>query len=202
MTIAVRGAAARLALASLLLAGTAVAVAPLRASASVGTGVGATPIVLSETAQPGQSYTLPALYLVNTGTETSQYAVRVARLEQGGQRDVPASWIVVPSSAVSLAPKAAANVPLTLKVPADATAGDYMTDVVAGTTAGGSGSPGASLGAQAATQLHFSVGSGSGWLPWPPPRWAQLALLAVVVIGGLGLGVRRSGFRIHVERSR
>src|SRR5690348_9021901 len=113
---AVRGALARLALGTIVVGAAALAAAPLRAGASVGTGVGADPIVLSETAHAGQSYTLPALYLVNTGTETSQYAVRVARLEQGKQRNVPASWIVVPTRPISLAPKEATNVPLTLDV--------------------------------------------------------------------------------------
>jgi hypothetical protein len=197
---AVRGALARLALGTIVL-GSAVLAAPLRAGASVGTGVGADPIVLAETAHAGQSYTLPALYLVNTGTETSQYAVRVLRLDQGKQRNVPASWIVVPTRPISLAPKAATNVPLTLDVPADAAAGDYMTDVVAGTVAAAGGSAGASVGTQAATQLHFSVGAGNGWLPWPPPDWALVVLLAaaVVVLGRLAV---RSGLRIHVERTR
>jgi hypothetical protein len=196
----VRGAAVRLALGGAAVAAAAVAAAPLGASASVGTGVGADPIVLTQTAQPGQSYALPALYLVNTGTETSRYAVRVARIEKGQQRAVPAAWIVVPARPISLAPKAAADVPLTLDVPANAAPGDYMTDVIASTLASATGSAGASLGTQAATQLRFSIGNAGGWLPWPPPGWALLSVLAAVVVLGGVVGVRRSGLRINVER--
>ena len=74
---------------------------PLRAVASVGTGVGASPIVLSELAQPGHSYTLPQLYVFNTGTEASQYRVHVSRLEEGAQHDVPSGWVDLPTSPIA-----------------------------------------------------------------------------------------------------
>src|SRR3982074_1449235 len=91
-----------------LAAGLAVAanLAPVGGGGGAGPGVGAPPITLSETAIPGHSYTLPSLYLVNTGTETSRYGVRVARLEQGQQRDVPTSWVAVASTTLNLDPKA------------------------------------------------------------------------------------------------
>ena len=176
---------------------TVLGLAPLTAAASVGTGVGATPITLDVTAVRGHTYTLPRLYVVNTGTETSRYTVRVIRLEQGAQRDVPSGWVTVGGAPLTLAPRATANITLTLDVPADAPTGDYMSDVVAGTVIG-SGGGGASLGAQAATQLRFTVGEDG--LPWPPPLWADAGILAVVVVAGMTYAVRRSGLRIQVQR--
>jgi hypothetical protein len=177
---------------------TVAGLAPLHAGASVGTGVGANPITLADPAQPGHSYALPRLYVVNTGTETSRYSVRVVRIEQGRQHAVPSSWVAVPGDALVLDPKAAVFVPLTLNVPAGAAGGDYMSDLVAGTVAPGATS-GASLGAQAATRLLFTVGPAEGGPLWPPPLWVEL-VAGLAVLGALGLAVRRSGLRFHVER--
>jgi hypothetical protein len=191
----------RLSLMSALIAGVlAAGLAPRIASASIGTGVGADPLVLAGTAVPGHSYELPRLYLVNTGTETSRYALAVTRIDHGAQRDVPAGWVVLPAAPVTLGAKNTTYVPLTLRVPADAPLGDYMTDVVAGTMAHAGGA-GAAVGAKAAAQLLFTVGHDSGGLP-SPPLWVDLALLAAAVMVGVGYAVRRSGLRLHVERRR
>ena len=50
------------------------------ASASIGVGVQANPVSLDSAAHPGGSYTLPALYVVNTGTQAESMSVRVERL--------------------------------------------------------------------------------------------------------------------------
>jgi hypothetical protein len=174
---------------------------PLHAAASIGTGVGANPIVLTEVAQPGHSYTLPQLYIVNTGTEASPYGVRVTRLEKGSQRDVPNSWVELPRSPIVLAAGEATRVPVRLLVPAGAAPGDYMTNLVAGTVAPGRTS-GTSLGAAAATQLRFSVASVDAGFQWPVPFWVDLLLIAGTLAASAMLLARRAGLRLHVERRR
>jgi hypothetical protein len=198
------GAAVSRTVARLVLATAVAAVATAGASglastadASIGTGVGANPLVLSQPAQPGRSYALPALYVVNTGTQHSDYAVRVLRLQRGTQHDVPSAWIHVARAVVGLDAGSSTSVPLTLTVPASAASGEYMSDVVAGTVT--AGHIGAELGAQAATQLLFTVDAASG-LAWPVPLWGNLAALAAIALGALVLLARRSGLRLHVER--
>ena len=54
------------------------------ASASIGVGVQANPVSLTGTAHPGASYTLPSLYIVNTGTQAESMSVRVVRRTGAG----------------------------------------------------------------------------------------------------------------------
>jgi len=68
---------------------------PIAAHASVGTGVGASPIVLDRPAEPGHSYDLPKLYLVNTGSELAHYTVRVRRYTPSSAREIPSSWVAI-----------------------------------------------------------------------------------------------------------
>jgi hypothetical protein len=55
----------------------------LPASASIGVGVQANPVSLGNTAHPGATYTLPSLYIVNTGTQAESMTVRVERKTVG-----------------------------------------------------------------------------------------------------------------------
>lgn len=175
---------------------------PIAAEASLGTGVSASPIVLAESAHPGNSYALPAMYVVNTGTEPSDYAVHVARLSQGAQRVAPAGWIHIGKPRFHLDPKQATSVPLTLDVPADASPGDYMTNLVAGTVPPGSTS-GLALGAAAAAKLLFSVTPSPGvQFPWPWPVWVYV-ILALVLVAAAGMYLyRRLGLSVQIQRKR
>ena len=173
--------------------------APLPTFASVGTGVGASALVLADSAHAGGSYSLGSFYLVNTGTEASRYAVHVERFGRGTTRDVPASWIALARTDIGLDPGKSASVPVTLTVPADAAAGDYMTDLVAGTVTPSSGGGGTSLGAAAATEVRFSVTAGGGLIPWPWPTWVYLPLVGGLVLGAAWIGIRRAGVRLQIE---
>src|SRR2546423_13412021 len=119
-------------LAARTLLGLAVMAPPIEAEASLGTGVGASPITLADPVRPGQNYQLPSLYVVNTGTEASDYGVHVARLSQGTQRDVPASWVHIGKPRFHLEPNQSTTVPLNLALPDNAPPGDYLTNLVAG----------------------------------------------------------------------
>jgi hypothetical protein len=172
---------------------------PVVARADVGAGVGASPVVLGTVAVPGSSYQLPALYVVNTGTVTTTYRVRVQRLSPGPQHAVPAIWVRVEQNDFSLAPKEARSVPLTLSVPPDAALGDYASDLVAGTVNNARGG-GAVVGAQAATALQFHVGPAPVGLLLPP-AWLAIAGVLVAALAAAVWVQRSYRFRIQLVRA-
>jgi hypothetical protein len=174
---------------------------PVAASASIGVGIQAGPVRLGSVAQPGRSYDLPPVYVVDTGTEPESVRLVVKRLSHGTGRDVPPSWIQVSGGDVKLTAHQSARIPVKLVVPSDAKPGPYFSDVVAHGSAGlDSGQ--ATLAVAAATKLQFTVGDDpapAGLLSGltTTVAWAA-ALLALIVIAVLA--VRRSGLRIRIER--
>src|SRR5262249_10173599 len=123
---------------------------------SIGAGVGATPLQLSSPAHSGGSYTLPSLYVVNTGTRVSVYRVRVERVGRISGRAVPPAWLHLGQTTLRLRPRQHAFVPVRLILPKNAAGGDYRTDIVVGTTTRRP-TRGAALGAAAADQLAFII---------------------------------------------
>ena len=173
---------------------------PLAAEASVGVGIQAGPVRLGSVAHAGQSYSLPSVYVVNTGTETETVILRVERLSHGPGRAVPPSWIQVAGHGVQLQAHQSARIPLQLVLPGGAQRGRYSSDIVADVT--GTISVGqANLGVAAATKLVFSVvpGAAQGFWPAVPASsaWILGGLLLLVIAV---FGFRRSGLRIRVER--
>jgi hypothetical protein len=170
------------------------------AAASVGVGVQVGPVRLGTVADRGGNYSLPPVFVVNTGTQAEAISVRVERLSPGPGLVVPPSWVSVTGSAVQLAPGASAKVPLELAVPGQARPGGYRSDiVVTGSPAGAA--PGAHIGVAAATKLEFSVSSRSA--PAGPgliPPWLWWILAGLIVTAALLLGARRFNLRITVER--
>jgi hypothetical protein len=169
------------------------------ADASIGVGVQASPVRLGSAALTGQSYALPSVYVSDTGTQPESVAVSVDRLSTGHGRSVPQSWVRATGPAVRLSPHQGAQIPLQLTVPSGAKPGRYLSDIVV------TASPGASaghvnLGVAAATPLEFTVRQGAPPSPLVPTWtwWFGVALLALLVVG---LGLRRSGIRIRIERT-
>lgn len=167
--------------------------------ASVGVGVQAGPVRLASVAHPGGSYALPAVYVVNTGTQAEFVTVRIERLSHGSGRAVPPSWIQ-PGPGVRLQPHRSAQIPLQLIVPDGARSGDYLSDVVAaGSVTVSAGT--ANLGVAAATKLEFRVEPGPAHGLWPAlPSWTAWAAGGLLLLAVAAIGLRRSGFRIRIER--
>jgi hypothetical protein len=173
-----------------------VAATPAAATASIGTGVGATPLTLTTPAKSGQTYTFRWLYVKNTGSSPSSYTVYAQRLSPGSARSIPASWIRLSPTGFRLAPGAIRRVTVTLAVPRSATGASYMTNLVASTTA--PHAPGATaLGAAAADTIAFRIPSTSSF-PW----------LVVVIAGAIGALValiytlRRSRVTLRLDLGR
>lgn len=168
---------------------------PASATASIGTGVGAVPLVLRTPATAGHTYNLPPLYVKNTGTLNSLYTVKVERLANGGDRTVPAAWVHVSPTTFQLGPGALRPIAVKLNVPAGAKAAFYTTDLVASTTT--ARAPGATaLGAAAADKITFQIASTASF-PWP----------AVALSGGVfalalaAWGSRRAGLHPRIRLS-
>jgi hypothetical protein len=173
---------------------------PQAAQAGVGVGIQAGPVRLSGAAHPGQSIALPGVSVVNAGSRPEVIRIMVQRDPEGGGRTVPPSWVEPGMPSVQLAPHHAIRIPLELVVPAGAKPGAYRGDIVA--IAAGRLTVGhANLGAAAATLLEFRVmpdpAPGFWWSVFTQTLWA---LLIVIVLAAVALVVRRSGFRIRVER--
>jgi hypothetical protein len=169
---------------------------PTSAGGSVGTGVGASPILLAQRALPGHAYKLPGLYVLNTGTVASRYHVRLERLSSGHQKTLPAAWVRFARNDFLLRPHHSATIAFTIHLPGNAPAGPYLSDLVASTTS--ARHPGATaVGAAAATNLGLTVGQAPGTIPW---RTIGLALAALIATSAAVYAVRRSGVRLRLER--
>lgn len=170
------------------------------AQASIGVGVQADPVRLATAAHPGDSYTLPSLYVVNTGSEAESVTVTVKHLSAGPGMAIPASWVQAAAPSGQLQPKQQVLIPLKLSTPGNAKPGSYRSDIVV-TGANGSGAGGVQFGAAAATNLEFTITPGpaaSSWLGLAPWKWWMIAVLAIV--GAVTFAVRRSGLRLRIER--
>ena len=191
---------ARLAL-GLALGGGLAVLSASAAQASIGVGVQADPVRLATAAHPGDSYALPSLYVVNTGSEPESVTVTVKHLSAGSGMTIPASWIQATAPSGQLQPKQQVLIPLKLSTPGDAKPGSYRSDIVV-TGANGSGAGGIRFGAAAATDLEFTITPGpaaASWLGLAPWKWWMIAALAI--LGAATLAVRRSGLRVRIERS-
>lgn len=173
------------------------------AQASVGVGVQAAPVRLAGAAQAGQSYQLPALAVINTGSQPEAITVRVERILPGPGRAVPPGWVHVTGQGTQVAPHAEASIPLGLSVPGGAKPGAYLTELVAyGSAAIRAGS--ANLGAAAATKLEFRVTAAPAGLFWFVPGWAgwtALWLFLLAVLAAVAVIAWRSGLRLRLVRT-
>jgi hypothetical protein len=172
------------------------AMLPASAEASIGAGVGASPIALAQPGHAGGTYSLPGLYVVNTGTVTTGYVVRVHRLSPGHQKVLPAAWVTIERNNFTLRPHRSMVVPLRLRLPAGATPGSYLSNLVA-STAVPHHHGGTTLGAAAATKLELAIAGQGSSTPW---LRIGLAVAALMVAAAIAAAVRRSGIRLRVER--
>lgn len=170
------------------------------AEASIGIGIQAGPVRLAANAHPGGSYALPAVYVVNTGSEDESVTIKIERISPGHGLTVPASWIHASSTPVHLGQKQSTRIALQLDVPSNAKPGEYFSDVIA--HGSGSLSAGhANLGVAAATGLDFTIAPGvAAAPPFSLPGWLWPALGGLVVVAAGILWIGSSGVRVRIER--
>jgi uncharacterized protein YaiE (UPF0345 family) len=190
------------AIATLPMAGFLLLAFPAVAAASIGVGIQVGPVRLAGIAHAGQTYDLPPVYVVNTGTQDETVRLDVKRLSKGDGFDVPKSWFQPTRTDVHLDANQSTTIDVKLVVPADARPGRYFSDVVAHGSASIEAGQ-ATLGVAAATKLQFTVGKAVPAGFWSSLPTIPLAVAAAVILlgGGAFLVARRSGFRIRVERT-
>jgi len=188
------------ALFTLLIFPASVATASVATTASIGVGIQAGPVRLSSGAHPGGTYQLPAVYVVNTGTQDESVTLKIQRISPGNGHTIPPSWIQVNSGPVHLGHHQSATIPLQLSVPLNAKPGKYFSDVVAhGSSTLSAGR--ANLGVAAATDLNFTVVPGAAPHPFLViPGWFWPGLGGLVVAAAAILWIFSSGLRIRIER--
>jgi hypothetical protein len=170
------------------------------AFASIGVGIQADPVRPGSVVHPGRTYTLPSLYVVNTGTEPESLSVQVERLDPGTTpetgRPVSPSWIQITGLGAQLAPGKSAEIPLQLSLPGGAPAGSYSSDFVVTGSNGTATSGDVRFGAAAATGLEFSVVANP---PSGIPAWRWWVVGALILLTAIYLTIRRTGLRIRIE---
>jgi hypothetical protein len=169
------------------------------AQASVGVGVQAAPVRLGSAARAGGSYALPAVYVLDTGTQDESISIRVVRLHGEAGRGVPSSWVRDTGPGLRLSPHQSARVPLELVVPGGAKPGRYLSHIVVSGSAVTSVGH-ANLGVAAATALEFSVAPGAPPAPFLP-TWTWWLLGSLMALGLIVAGIHRSGLRVDIERN-
>jgi len=124
--------------------------------AGVGVGVGAGKIIVQEHLRPGGIYELPALPVIDTGDEPSDYGVSLDYDNHQPQLQPAKEWFNFEPSSFHLEPKQSQVVKITLTVPLKVVPGDYFAYLeahpvkksVAGQT---------SVGIAAAAKLYFTI---------------------------------------------
>lgn len=150
-----------------MIAAPLIAAVLLGSPASVGVGIGGSPVCPAAAVQPGQSVSLGTIYVVNTGSGSEDITLRATFPANGlPGRAFPGSWVsfgypkklwIFGSSSVTLGPGQGADIPATLTVPAGTKPGLYAADLLAGTMAKATGSGQAVFGAGAEENLQFAV---------------------------------------------
>jgi hypothetical protein len=172
---------------------------PAASYASVGVGIQAGPVRLAGSAHPGGEYTLPPVFVVNTGTQPESVVIAIERISPGSGRTIPAAWISASSLPVRLVHDQSARIPLSLTVPTGAAPGRYFSDVVVkGAAPLSAGS--ANFGVAAATDLEFTVVPGAASTGASVPGWLLPYIAAVIVAAATAVVVRRTGVRVRIER--
>jgi P pilus assembly chaperone PapD len=137
-------------------------VLPVVVFASIGVGVGTGKIHINEPFRAGGIYDLPAIPVLNTGDEPSEYTFSVQYHEGQEQRTdmglKPAeAWFNFTPATFSLEPGKVQTVKVTLTLPANIKPGNYFAYLEARPVKKATTDGVTSIGIAAATQLWFTV---------------------------------------------
>ena len=148
----------------------ALALVPGAAWAQAGVGVNVGTIRVDQDLAPGGIYNLPAIGIINTGKDASDYSVRITYLTDRTEMRPPEDWFSFNPKVFRLEAGEDATVGVSLHVPVAARAGDYFALLEAyPVPADGAG---ALISVAAATKLSFTVRP-SNFSPGP---WCGLTI--------------------------
>lgn len=129
---------------------------PLTAFARIGVGVGTGKIVVEQKLKPGIIYQLPPLTVVNTGDESSDYAVGISYFQNQKQLMPDESWFIFSPKTFHLDPGKVQVVDIKLNLPVNAKPGEYFA-YVEGHPAKKTTSGVTTIGVAAAAKLYFTI---------------------------------------------
>jgi hypothetical protein len=124
-------------------------------AASVGVGVDTGKIELNEALVPGGVYRLPAIGVVNTGDELTQYRVNITFMDNQSELKPETGWFTFSPDAFTLEKANSLRVSTTLRVPVNAPAGKYFALIEASPAVKPGGT--ATVGVAAAAKLSFNI---------------------------------------------
>ena len=183
---------------------------PMLTSANIGVGVGAGKIVMSQPLEPGLSYALPALPVLNTGDSSGTFSVSIEYLTDQQDYQPPREWFTIDPLSFTLDATQSRLVNVKLSVPTSARPGHYFAylearPVIAG-VAGQS-----SVGVAAAAKLYFVVAPSNAFQAWyyktaaflgQYAPWPQVISIVIVATLLLTFINRFFSLNIHVRRKR
>lgn len=168
---------------------TAFGVLAVPAVASIGVGVGSGKVTVQEPLKPGGIYELPAMPVLNTGDEPSEYGVSIEFNETQPQRKPAREWFSFQPATFHLEPNESRVVSIKLTLPISAPPGEYFAYIEAHPVhtakAGQTG-----VGVAAAAKLSFSVipaNVAQGLYYWAAASIAEYAPwshVALIVLAG------------------
>jgi hypothetical protein len=123
--------------------------------AQVGVGIAPGIINIDEPLPPGSYSKLPAIQVVNTGTEAGQYEVVISSSASQKQLKPTEDFMSFNPRSFHLEPGASQTVVATLDIPARAKPGDYLAYIQAHPVSQAAG--GTSVGVAVATKVYFTV---------------------------------------------
>lgn len=127
-------------------------------SASIGVGVGTGKIKVDDPLKAGGIYELPALPVLNTGSETSDYEVLVQYLGDASELRPAREWFDFEPRTFSLDPSGVQLVAVTLTLPVKTEPGEYFAFLEARPFKKVEGADGITrIKVAAATKLYFAV---------------------------------------------
>jgi hypothetical protein len=124
--------------------------------ATIGVGVGAGKITLNEDLKPGSIYQLPAIPVMNTGDEESNYGMSVEFNQNQPEMRPDSSWFSYDDQTFHLSPGGSRLVKMSLAIPLKTVPGNYFAYLEAHPIKA-SVSGVSSIGVAAATKIYFTV---------------------------------------------
>ena len=163
-----------------------------------GIGVAMDPgqLAVSDPIEAGGSVTLPPVSVRNPGQVATTYELGGDGLTTDEATSAEPEWFSVDPTSVEVAPGASSDVVATITVPDDTPAGRYVGLVTAQAVPDGTGTQ---VGAAVGVRVYFEV------VDAPASDGVPIVLLlggGIVVLAGAVVLIRRSGFRLRVERRR
>ncbi len=125
------------------------------AQADIGVGIDLARINVDDPLIPGETYHLPLISVINTGTQACDYGIDISSISDQTQLAPPAEWFSLEPGIIHLQPGDNQQIEISLTIPFKAKSGEYFALVESSPRS--TGGSAVAVGIAAATKLYFSV---------------------------------------------